>query len=354
MAKIIVTIGPSSIARPILLGLREAGANSFRINLSHSNKSSLAYYFDEMLSCGITPAIDTQGAQLRVEELNFKTDLELGAEINILFGKTDQVVPIKPFLRLNHPEASDQVSKGDIMRVDFTGLALELKNRVSEQSWQAEVVAQGGITLNRAVDIKNKSIDLSILTKFDEYAIEYALDRGTTEVYTSFASSAADVNEVRKFIGRNTVSIISKIETSLGVANAEEIALNSDEILIDRGDLSREINIPTVPLAVSGIARISKHANTPVNVATNILDSMISQKVPSRAEISDIFSLLEKGIDGFVLAAEVAIGQNPVQSTALVNYLIKLYQNHRYGLYGIGSPALPSEHLIGKELLNWL
>lgn len=354
MTRIIVTVGPASINRSTLHQLRKAGADSFRINLSHSTKDSLKYYFDEMIACGITPAIDTQGAQLRVEEISKSIDLRLDSKVSILFGTSNSPHPQTSFLRLNHPEASHQVSRGDIVRVDFTGLALELLEKTSDTIWQSRVAAEGGVTLNRAVDIIDKRVELNILTKFDEYAIEYALSRGCAELYASFVSSANDIAAIRNFCGSKDISIISKIETSLGVSNARQIAAESDEVLIDRGDLSREIGIPSVPIAVSGIANICDQSNTPVNVATNVLDSMMSQKVPSRAEISDIFSLLEKGVGGLVLAAEVAIGQNPVQSTALVKHLVQLYENHRFGLYGIAKPTQPDESLIGKELLNWL
>ena len=114
------------------------------------------------------------------------------------------------------------------------------------------------------------------------------------------------------------------METALAVTNILEIIDVSDKILVDRGDLSREISIPLVPLAVFNILKLSKTKNKPVMIATNVLDSMMTQNIPSRAEISDIFSHLSAGASGFVLAAEVAIGSNPVSSTALLKHLIEL------------------------------
>ena len=102
------------------------------------------------------------------------------------------------------------------------------------------------------------------------------------------------------------------------------------------------------------IIRQAKKFNKPVYIATNILDSMMRSKLPSRAEISDIYTLLRSEVNGLVLAAEVAIGNNPVESTALVEYLIRLYNNHKLGLHGIGEVKKPSVNLLGEQLQNWL
>ena len=354
MVRTIVTVGPRSLDVNTITNLKTAGASSLRINLSHSNKELLEKYFDVIESCGQTPSIDTQGAQLRVEEIVIPEYPEPGYPMRVIFGRKIDGLLEKNFLRLNHPEASDQVEKDDVLRVDFSGFSVALKSKVSETVWDAVVETSGKVTLNRAADIINKTIALDILTGFDKYAIDYAVSRGCTEIYGSFVSSANQVRLLRETAGSDAVKIISKIETARGVANSKTIAESSDEVLVDRGDLSREIGIPSVPIAVSGITKICQEACTPVNIATNVLDSMMTEKLPSRAEISDIFSLLNSGIDGFVLAAEVAIGRHPVESTALLCYLISLYENHKYGLHGIARPAVPDSKLIGQELINWL
>tara|TARA_Y100000589_G_scaffold281845_1_gene279008 strand:+ start:4143 stop:5207 length:1065 start_codon:yes stop_codon:yes gene_type:complete len=354
MASIIVTVGPKSIKPQILEKLLEAGANSFRINLSHSNKENLEEYFDILNKSGIIPAIDTQGAQLRVLDTNLKNKLNPGKVIKLIFGVENRTLIKKDdlFILLNHPEAFDQISKGDVMKVDFDGLALQIKSKSSTCLCIAEVLSSGSIVMNRAVDINTKSLNLSTLTDFDKYAIEYAISNGSKEIYASFISSASDVNYVRNFLG-DKVSLISKIETSLGVSNVKEIMNVSDKILLDRGDLSREITIPSVPLAVFNILRLAKNKYD-VLIATNVLDSMMISNLPSRAEISDIFNHLSAGASGIVLAAEVAIGNNPVSSTAFLKYLIEVFNNYENGLHGIGKIKKPSKHLVGEELFNWL
>ena len=276
MHKVIVTIGPKSIYPEVLKSLIEAGANSFRINLSHSNPTSLEQYFYAIESSGVIPSIDTQGAQLRVEKLLDKSEFVKGETLEIIFGsstydKNIQLLSKKcPYIVLNHPEASDQVFIGDLLKIDFNGLTVSMTERVSKYVWRAEVVGSGSVLNNRAVDVSGRTINLAPLTSFDIEAIKIAQDRGCKEVYASFVSSKSDVLLIRNELMKGT-TLFSKIETALGVDNAADIIDYSDAILIDRGDLSREISIPSVPIAVNSIIRLSKERKKPVYVATNVL-----------------------------------------------------------------------------------
>ena len=352
MTSIVVTVGPNSINPTTLKKLIEAGAESFRINLSHSNKKNLHEYFEILNKVGIIPAIDTQGPQLRVCDTNLPNYVSPGENIKLIFCKNKALDEKGLYILLNHPEAIDQISSGDVIKVDFDGLAIEVIEKETDDSFSAVIVSSGSILINRAVDINTKSLKLSALTDFDKYAIDFAISRGTKEVYASFVSSASQVKFIKEIIG-NDVSLISKVETALGVSNINEIINLSDKILIDRGDLSREITIPCVPIAVFNILKLAKNRSE-VLIATNVLDSMMSSNLPSRAEISDIFNHLAAGASGIVLAAEVAIGKNPVSSTAFLKYLIKLFHNYENGLHGIGRIDKPPRDLIGEELFNWL
>lgn len=355
MAKIIVTVGPKSISSEILKKLVISGADKFRINLSHSDKESLSKYFTSLLSQGINPCIDTQGAQLRVNLSSLVSKPKIGDLIYLVFDKSNLIsLKDKNVLSLNHPESYHQIKTRDILKVDFDGLALEILEKDDKKKIiKSKVKASGEVLVNRAIDIKNKSIKLDTLTAFDKFAIDYAISNGTKEIYASFISSAKEASYIKDKIG-SSVKLISKIETAKGLANVKEIIEVSDEILIDRGDLSREISIPAIPMAVFNVIKIANEMDKPVSIATNVLDSMMSKNIPSRAEISDIFSHLSAGATGIVLAAEVAIGSNPVKSTALLKYIFNLFDNFQNGLHGIGIVEKPDMGLIGEELYNWL
>ncbi|KGG12072.1 MULTISPECIES: pyruvate kinase [Prochlorococcus] len=354
MTSIIITVGPSSIEPSKLKKLKLCGADRFRINLSHATHSSLEEYINIIKSVGITPSIDTQGAQLRIKSTSLFESIPAGDIVNLYF--TDEYKKIthdNEYIALNHPEAVDQIIAGDIMKVDFNGLALEILEQTGDNCLKAKTISSGSVLKNRAVDIQSKSLKLSVLTEFDKEAIKYALSNGIKEVYASFISTESDARYLRDIIGKN-IKLISKIETSMGIANVSKIIDLSDEILIDRGDLSREISIAAIPMAVFNVIKIAREKRKPVNIATNVLDSMMKASLPSRAEISDIYSHLSAGVSGIVLAAEVAIGDNPVSSTALLKYLIDSYKNYERGFHGIGKINKPCKELIGDELFNWL
>lgn len=357
MTKIIVTVGPSSIDPAVLRQLKQAGASSFRINLSHSNPRDLRTYFKAITAAGLTPSIDTQGAQLRVASFT-KSTYQSGDQVRLSFPSADgnhlsPELQSCPLISFNHPEASDQLSPGDLLKIDFSGLAVEVKTRLDVANWDATVVSGGDVIINRAVDRSDIPLQLPALTSFDIHAIDFALENQCQEVYGSFVSSADDANYIRSYLSSST-RLISKVETSRSLANIDDIIHSSDAILIDRGDLSREISISAIPMAVSSVVKRSVTLGIPVYIATNILDSMMTANIPSRAEISDIYTLLNAGASGLVLAAEVAIGKNPVASTALVEYLSRLYSAHKHGLHGIASVPYPSSELIGAQLMNWL
>jgi pyruvate kinase len=150
------------------------------------------------------------------------------------------------------------------------------------------------------------------------------LGLGIKNYSLSFTNSAEDVYQLRQIIGYK-VNLISKIESIRGVINLGEILPKVDQILIDRGDLSREIDIEKIPFIQRLIVSNANHTQTPVFVATNLLESMIKSKTPTRAEANDVASTLLMGASGLVLAAETAIGKYPVEAVDMINLIIQQY-----------------------------
>ena len=352
MTKIIGTIGPSSIQVDVLSKLKSLGLHSFRINLSHSSEDLLDYYYKQFMLAAVSPSLDTQGAQIRISSLKRNSFL-CRETLNIgLLDSGD--------IGLSHQEFFDAIEVGDEVKIGFDGLIVKVTTvEKSRCVAEAKVLHAGEIGLNKAVDITSKSIKLPPFTDFDIKCISNSIEHNLHEIYVSFCNDADCIQLLKALLiqsGWNKDSlpkIIAKIESRQGLLHLEEIASAADGVLVDRGDLSREIKISMIPGIVQKIINTCVNQKTPCYVATNVLDSMMSQKLPSRAEISDIYNLLSLGVSGFVLAAEVAIGNHPIESVEVIKYMssVFLHQKNNTGIIPSPKEIVPS---MDEPLLNWL
>ena len=195
--------------------------------------------------------------------------------------------------------------------VGFDGIILKVLKKNKDKNFLVTKVINSGILgSNKGVHI-DKKINLFCLTEKDKSAILYAREFGIKNFAMSFVNSEKDVILMRKIIGKKNY-LISKIETLNAIKNLKKISKYSNAVLIDRGDLSREVPIERIPLAQEYIINLSKKTKTPVFVATNLLETMIRDSQPTRAESHDIYSTLKQGASGLVLAAESAIGLDPI------------------------------------------
>ncbi len=327
--EIITTIGPSSFDQKIISELKHAGASCFRINLSHSNSELLKKYIDLFKGIGIKPSIDTQGAQIRIHGKPRKEQYEEGEKI-LIVGKDSSTIPNADFV-LNHSEIFDQAKNGDLLRIDSGGLVIEIESiNYKDGHINAVTINKGNVKPNKAVDVIGRSLNLKPLTDFDIYSISKYVNEIDT-IFVSFTNKETDLDLVKGLIEKNKNSnkiprIVAKIESKQGIVNLESILRKANGILIDRGDLSREISISRIPLATSSILSKCKEYQVPCYVATNVLDSMLEEALPSKAEISDLFNLYSHGVDGIVLAAEVAIGKYPVDCVHVVRHMYELFK----------------------------
>lgn len=354
---IITTIGPSSANVRSLQLLSKAGANYFRINLSHSDENSLAEYINLIESAGLKFSLDTQGAQIRLCRVTGVISLSVGDEIG--FCGTNDVASETNFFQINHTEVFSQIQPGCKLRIDFDGAVVLIEDvDCKRQRATGTVIAAGTIRSNRAIDIVNYPIKLNSLTDFDRESIVRYASRSNA-LFISFTNSAADIVDVKNiletkvsFLG-DAPKIIAKIESKEGIYNLEEILPIVDGILIDRGDLSREISISYIPIATRSIVQICNSYNKPCFVATNILDSMMTSSLPSRAEVSDLYNLFSLGVSGIVLASEVAIGKNPIDSVRVVQHMSKVFNNSKNATIAF-IPSNQELNILPSHLAEWL
>ena len=317
--KLLVTLGPSSMSKKIIRQLEEFGIYVFRINLSHTPLELVASTIDQVLEwTNVQICLDSEGAQLRNQKM-------VSESVNFTEGQTvevhfDPVVGDSHNISFTPTNVARQFEIGDKITVDFHQVCLQIIG-TNNRSATAIVVSSGIVGSNKASDI-NREILFDPLSPKDKVAIKIGRERGVKHFALSFTNQRSDVELMRKLCGPEA-TIISKIESPAGVLNLEDILEVADEILIDRGDLSRKVPLEKVPFLQRKIILIAKEKNTPVYVATNLLESMVAQPAPSRAELNDVVSTSLMGADGLVLAAETAIGNYPVGAVKMTRTLIE-------------------------------
>jgi len=320
MKKILVTLGPSSLNEKTIKAIAEHQIYVFRVNLSHTDLNDLHDTIELIRAATQVPiCIDSEGAQIRNGKmLDGKVCYKEGSEIKIHYEDIigdDQNISFAPV------NVARSFQPGDVVNIDFD-LTSIMVTRVAADHAMAKVIKGGIVGSNKAADL-NREIDLPALTEKDRQAFALGRQMGIRHFALSFANSSSDVEEVRAIVGSGA-TIISKIESRAGLANLKSILQSTDEVLIDRGDLSRQVSIEKIPFLQRRIISMAKIFDSPVYVATNLLENMIKNREPTRAEANDIVSTIDMGADGLVLAAETAIGKYPVESVAIVRQFADL------------------------------
>ena len=319
MKQILCTLGPSSMNGRVIRRLEQAGATLFRINLSHTKLADLARTIEQIQSATKVPiCLDTEGAQIRTGDI-------VGGAItlrgnSVVRAHRRRVPGDDRNFNFYPSDITNRLEIGDFISIDFNSVLVQVIE-IETDSVVMRVLNGGVVGQNKAVTVE-RPIDLAPLTDKDEASIKVGREMGLTHFALSFANSGDDVESIRSLAGPGTF-IISKIESRKALTNLDAIGHRSDALLIDRGDLSREVPIELIPRTQKAILRRGRDLDTPVYVATNLLESMVVTPTPTRAEVNDIYNTLLDGADGLVLAAETAIGQYPIQCAEMIGRLIR-------------------------------
>jgi len=318
--EILCTLGPSSLNKYVINRLTDLGVDLFRINLSHTSIENLPKVIKQIKSFSSVPiCMDTEGAQVRTGRL--RKDLFLKENKPILINKKVGIGNSEGF-NLYPADIFDKLEVGDIITIDFNSVMVQVVEKTKSQAL-LRVLMGGLIQQNKAVTFK-RNLHLSPVTDKDKESLKIGVKNGLDHFALSFANRANDVKALRSIVGQNKI-IISKIESIKGLKNLNKISIESDAILIDRGDLSREISIENIPASQKYVINTGGKNNKKVYVATNLLESMINSVIPTRAEVNDIHNTLCDGADGLVLASETAIGQYPVQCATMIRKMISQF-----------------------------
>tara|TARA_B100000787_G_scaffold169152_1_gene159553 strand:- start:1107 stop:2102 length:996 start_codon:yes stop_codon:yes gene_type:complete len=321
--KIICTLGPSSFSPKILNQLKSRNVDIFRINLSHTPKNDILNKINYLKKNKVKNiCIDTEGAQVRNTKVKKKIFLKKNKIIKIF---NNNKLCDSTSISLYPPFDLAKCKINTKIHIGFNNLILRVIKKNKEKKFlTTRVIAPGILDSNKGVHF-NQEINLNALTEKDIYALKIAIKKNIKFFAVSFVNNSNDLNLVRSIVGDKPF-LISKIETKMAIKNLKKISLKSNALLIDRGDLSRYVPIEEIPIMQEKIINHGKRSKTPVYVATNLLETMIKESQPTRAESHDIYSTLKEGASGLVLAAETAIGANPIKCVEFLNKSIKIYK----------------------------
>ena len=319
--KILATLGPSSSDRTVIANLFRAGADMFRINMSHTSHERMrelvslirAVEFEYGRPIGIL--VDLQGPKLRVGK--FEAGSVMLAKGDTFTLDADPAPGDVTRVHLPHPEILAAVEAGHSLLLDdgkvrLTATAIE-PNRIV-----ARVVVGGKLSDRKGVSLPDSTIAFSALAPKDRSDLEAALEAGIDWVALSFIQRPEDIAEAKK-ITRGRALVMAKIEKPQAVTRLADILELADALMVARGDLGVEMPLEKVPGIQKQMTRIARRAGKPVVVATQMLESMITSPVPTRAEVSDVATAIFEGADAVMLSAESAAGQYPVEAVATMN-----------------------------------
>lgn len=312
--KIIATLGPSCSKLETVQSLIDQGVNCFRVNMSHGTAKDKQSYFDLIkstrLPSGGHPAIlgDLSGPKIRVSGLKSDYELKEGDVVVISNEKTSKtIIPVSKGVKFK------TVDSGAKILINDGRIVLEVVKHVSNSTLECKTIVSGLVENRKGVNFPGVALDVPSLTAQDEQDLELALKNGADWIALSFVRSPHDYDLVCSRVRDHgfAVPIMAKIEKWEAVQNLDGIIDAFDAVMVARGDLGVELPLERVPLIQKEVIKKSRQAGKPVIVATQILDSMTSRPVPTRAEISDISNAILDGADALMVTGETAVGEFP-------------------------------------------
>jgi pyruvate kinase len=315
--KIVATLGPASSTREMIRALHEAGADVFRLNMSHGSHEDVAARHriirevEAELGSPIGILADLQGPKLRVGVFGGggAVDLEEGNRFRL---DLDPAPGDSHRVQLPHKEIFDALRPGSSLLVNDGKIRLRVEDCGPGHA-NCTVTVGGTISNRKGVNVPDVVLPLAALSEKDRKDLEFVCDLGVDWLALSFVQRAADVEEARK-LAKGRAAILSKIEKPAAVDAFDAILAVSDGIMVARGDLGVELPVQAVPPIQKRLIRKCRAAAKPVIVATQMLESMIESPIPTRAEVSDVAHAIYEGADAIMLSAESASGKYPIEA----------------------------------------
>jgi pyruvate kinase len=354
--KIVATIGPASSSKAMLLQMIERGMNVARLNFSHGSYQdhaqmvALLRSVSQELNTSITILQDLQGPKIRVGMLPDEgITLKVGEKLTLVPQSEAKDTPAT--VAIDYPFLAEEAQPGEQILID-DGL-LELKIiAIDGQAVICEVVEGGILKSRKGVNLPSLNLRLPSLTEKDQKDLKFGISQGIDWVSLSFVRKADDIRELKRFLAEYNgagIPVMAKIEKPQAIDNLDAIIAECDGLMVARGDLGVEITPEKVPLLQKEIIRKCNLKNIPVITATQMLDSMINNPRPTRAEASDVANAIIDGTDAVMLSGESAVGKHPLKA---VSMLAKIALSVEPDLHFVNNPPAKTDrtHALSEAL----
>ncbi|MDA3616504.1 pyruvate kinase [Polluticaenibacter yanchengensis] len=334
--KIVATLGPASSSYETMLELTKAGVNVFRLNFSHGTHEDKLQLIENIRKINkeqpynIAILADLQGPKLRVGEI--ENNGILVEEGDRLTFTNEKCVGTKEKIYVSYPNLAGDVRPGNIIMIDDGKIEVVVKEITKTSDVIVEVTIGGILSSKKGLNLPDTKISLPALTEKDLADLEFIIEQKCDWVALSFVRSVKDLVILRnKLDERNSkTKIIAKIEKPEAVNNIRDIILESDGIMIARGDLGVEMPVEKIPMIQKDIIRKCMHRGKPVIVATQMMESMMDRVKPNRSEITDVANAVLEGADAIMLSGETAAGQHPVLVIETMSKIVREIEQSAY------------------------
>ncbi len=327
--KIVATLGPATSDKEIIKNMVKAGVNVFRINFSHAEyddvteKIKFIREVNEELDINVAILADLQGPKLRVGEMEKGVKLKEGKTFTFT---TEKCMGTKERAYMTYQNFPQDVNAGEQILVNDGKLLFEVIETDHKKEVVTKVLRGGKLKSKKGVNLPNTAISLPALTEKDKKDVAFAIEQEVDWIALSFVRTAEDVKILRRFIDERSdykIPIVAKIEKPEAVINIKKILPECDAIMVARGDLGVEVPMHKVPLIQKKLVRKAKMMHKPVIIATQMMESMIENEVPTRAEVNDVANSIMDGSDAVMLSGETSVGEFPLQVVQQMSNIIR-------------------------------
>jgi pyruvate kinase len=354
--KIIATLGPATSTKDVLREIITEGVDVCRVNFSHGSYEDHAkvinYIREINQELGLNTAIlaDLQGPKLRIGEVeNNGVELIEGQEVVIT---TEKCIGTAKRVYITYPQFPKDVQAGELVMIDDGKIHLKVKKTNLKDEVLAEVIHGGILSSKKGVNLPNTKISLPCLTKKDLEDLDFALEQDVEWIGLSFVRRASDILELKDIIHKQGkhARVVAKIEKPEAIEEIDDIIKNTDALMVARGDLGVEVPMENVPLIQKMLVNKCLEASIPIIIATQMMESMITNYTATRAEVNDVANSVMDGADAVMLSGETSVGKFPVRVIQTVQKILTRVEEFEGIYHKDNKDVSPSTRLISDAI----